>query len=140
MGGAVMSLEAWEQRALDSIRDGLAGSDPRLATLLASFTRLASGEEMPVRGKLRARSLRATRRSCRKRRRPRRGTVRRLGRRLGAERAMLLLWLLITIALIATALALSGNGQSACPASRPVICAGPAPPHGSLQAVASPPE
>jgi len=127
-----MSLDAWEQRALDSIRDGLAGSDPRLAALLASFTRLASGEEMPVREKLRARSLRAIRRSCRRRRQPRPGTVRRLGRRLGAERAVLLLWLLITIALITVAVALSGGGsQHACPSSWPVICAGSAPMRGS---------
>jgi hypothetical protein len=29
-----MSLSAWEQRNLDSIKDGLAGSDPGLAALL----------------------------------------------------------------------------------------------------------
>ena len=43
-----MSFSAWEQQALDSIKDGLAGSDPQLAGLLTTFTRLASGEEMPV--------------------------------------------------------------------------------------------
>jgi Protein of unknown function (DUF3040) len=32
-----MSLSAWEQRALDSIKDGLAGSDPQLAALLTAF-------------------------------------------------------------------------------------------------------
>jgi hypothetical protein len=42
-----MSLSAREQQALNSIRDGLAGSDPELATLLATFTDQASGEEMP---------------------------------------------------------------------------------------------
>jgi hypothetical protein len=29
-----MSLSAWEEQALDSIKDGLAGSDPQLAALL----------------------------------------------------------------------------------------------------------
>ena len=43
-----MSLSAWEQQALDSIKDGLAGTDPKLAALLATFDRLASGEEMPA--------------------------------------------------------------------------------------------
>ena len=48
-GGAAMSLSAREQQALDSIKSGLAGSDPELAALLSAFTRLASGEEMPDR-------------------------------------------------------------------------------------------
>jgi hypothetical protein len=53
-----MSLSAWEQQALDSIEDELAGADPKLASLLATFARLASGEEMPVREKIRKQSLR----------------------------------------------------------------------------------
>ena len=44
-----MSLSAWEQQALDSIKDGLAGSDPTLVARLTIFTRLASDEEMPTR-------------------------------------------------------------------------------------------
>ena len=44
-----MSLSAWEQQALESIRNGLAGSDPELAALLSAFSRLASDEEMPDR-------------------------------------------------------------------------------------------
>ena len=43
------SLGAWEQQALETIRDELAGSDPELATLLTTFTRLPAGEDMPVR-------------------------------------------------------------------------------------------
>ena len=49
-----MSLSAWEQRNLHSIKDGLAGSDPGLATLLATFNQLASGEEMPALEEIRA--------------------------------------------------------------------------------------
>ena len=78
-----MSPDAWEQRSLDSIGDGLAGSDPRLAALLAAFTRLASGEEMPVRERPPERPLRAVHRSRRKRRHSRRGPGRRFGQRLG---------------------------------------------------------
>jgi len=37
-----MSLSAWEQDALNSIKNGLADSDPALAARLAMFTRLAS--------------------------------------------------------------------------------------------------
>ena len=70
-----MSPDAWEQRALDSIRDRLAGSDPELARLLTTFTRLASGEKMPVREHLPARSPQAIRRSRRKRRHSRRRAV-----------------------------------------------------------------
>ena len=117
-----MSPDAWEQRALDSIGDGLAGSDPELARLLATFTRLASGEEMPVREQLRASSQRDVRRSRRKRRRPQRVV----------ERAALLLWLLITVGLITTAVTLSRSGsQSACVERWPGICADAAPAHGS---------
>ena len=122
MGGAMMSPDAWEQRALDSIRDGLARSDPRLAALLATFTRLASGEEMPVREQLRASSQRTVRRSRRKRRRPQRVV----------ERAALLLWLLITVGLITTAVTLSWSGsQSACIERWPGVCAEAAPVHSS---------
>lgn len=40
-----MCLSARDRRALDSLEDQLAGSDPRLASLMATFTRLVSGEE-----------------------------------------------------------------------------------------------
>jgi hypothetical protein len=43
-----MSLSTWEQQALDSIKDGLAGSDPELTALLTTFTLLAADEEMPA--------------------------------------------------------------------------------------------
>jgi hypothetical protein len=44
-----MSLSAREQQKLDAIGHALASSDPKLASLLATLTRLNSGEEMPVR-------------------------------------------------------------------------------------------
>jgi hypothetical protein len=132
MEGAVKSPDAWEQRALDSIKDGLTGSDPQLAALLATFTRLASGEAMPVREELPGRPLRAVRRSRRKRRHSPRGPGRRFGRRLGVERLALLLWLLITVGLITTAVTLSRSGsQSACIERWPGICADAAPAHSA---------
>jgi hypothetical protein len=50
-----MSLSAHEQQALSSIEERLSGSDPELASLLATFTRLTASEDMPVREKVRAR-------------------------------------------------------------------------------------
>jgi hypothetical protein len=78
-----MSLSAREQQAPNSIRDGLAGSDPELATLLATFTEQASGEDMPVRENIR------------------------VPPRWGIPRYALVLWLLITVVLIGVALAFS---------------------------------
>ena len=103
-----MSLSPREQHALDSIRDGLSGSDPELAAMLATFTRLASGEEMPARGPVRARA----------RRHPHRGKMRppahRVYQRLGIYRLALLLWVVITIALITTAMAVDRSSQDGC--------------------------
>ena len=44
-----MCLSAREQRTLDCIADELARSDPKLASILDVFDRLAVGEEMPER-------------------------------------------------------------------------------------------
>ena len=57
------SLSAWEQQVLNSIKDGLASSDPTLVARLAIFTRLASGEEMPAREKIQVGSQLAVLRS-----------------------------------------------------------------------------
>ena len=110
-----MSLSAWEQDALDSIRNGLADCDPALVARLAMFTRLASGEDMPVREKIQAVKRRVARRR------------RRLYQRLGVGRAMLLVWLVTTLTLVTAALAssrASGPGTCAgswgrCAAARP---------------------
>jgi len=57
-----MSLSASKQQALDSIEATLTSSDPKLAALLAIFARLAPGEEMPVRERVRIhRRLQVTR-------------------------------------------------------------------------------
>jgi hypothetical protein len=99
-----MSLSAREQQALESIEDRLAESDPGPASRLGIFSRLASGEEMPERDEIRPIRPSATDRLDRNRS-PRRIVVlrspRRLCRRLGWHRAAVLLWLLISVGLIA---------------------------------------
>jgi hypothetical protein len=125
-----MSLNAWEQDALDSIKNGLADSDPALVARLAMFTRLASGEAMPVREKIHAASKRMTRRPDRRppaRRAPaRKTTARRTGRvyqRLGLQWTMLLVWLVTTTALIAAALASSRvGGHFSCTGTWGALC------------------
>jgi hypothetical protein len=127
-----MSLSAREQQALDSIEGGFAGSDPGLDALLATFARLAAGEEMPVHEQIRVLRRHATRRPLRNRR-PRRGNGRRDGRGLrpGGQQAIVLLWLAVTIAVVAVALVLSrGGGTGPCPQGwGAVVCARQAPPH-----------
>jgi hypothetical protein len=131
-----MSLSAWQQQALDSIKDGLAASDPKLASLLSAFSRLVSGEEMPTREAIRVGAWRAARRPRRKRRRHRAEQVSRHVHRvrqlLGSRRPALLLWLAITAVLIAVALALnSGNAPATCTDSWAIGCTNSAPAHGS---------
>jgi hypothetical protein len=122
-----MSLYAWEQQALDSIRDGLTDSDPELAALLSAFTRLASGEDMPDTEKVHP-GWRALRRFRRARWR---ATFRGVCQRLGFQRVAVLLWLLTTVALIAVALALNeGGGHAPCVGWMAAACTSPAPEHG----------
>jgi hypothetical protein len=126
-----LSLSPKEQQVLVSIEDGLADSDPELASLLATFVRLASDEEMPVREKIRASRHRATRRPHRNQDQ-RRGNahrdVRRRCLRLGWPQTMLLLWLAVTIALVAVALILNRDSRNGpCTESWPMVCAQQAP-------------
>lgn len=132
-----MSLSAREQHVLDSIKEELTNSDPKLTGLMATFTRLASGEEMPLRERIWSGSRRAGRqpRGNRRDRGPGTMCVRpRAGRqRLGpSQRTLLLLWLLLSVLLIAVALILShGTSRSAsgCAEPWPAICADPASSH-----------
>jgi hypothetical protein len=131
MEGTV-SLSAWEQRNLDSIKGGLAGSDPGLATLLATFNQLASGGEMPALEEIRAGLRGVARGPGHRRRQPRWGTAGQVHQRVGLQWAAVLLWFLVTISLIAVGLVLSrGGGQGACPRSWAVICVDSATAHTS---------
>jgi hypothetical protein len=110
---AAMSLSAREEQILDSMEDGLARSDPKLTWMLATFTRLASGEEMPAREKIRPARLLARLRHpqppCRDEARVH---ARRLYRRLGvAQYRALWLVVVVAVAIVAVALAVSCGGS-----------------------------
>lgn len=121
-----MSLSSREQHALDAIKEGLAGSDAELVALLSAFTRLASGEEMPDRERMPARSRRHLRAPA-----WRRGSLRGVLRSLGFQRAALLvLWLLTTAALIAVVVAVSTGDHGTCGETVTIGCAAPVPGHG----------
>ena len=130
----MMSLNEPHRQALGSLEDGLAGSDPRLASMLNIFSRLAADEEMPVREKIRVRRGRtAAHRPRRARRHPRRGIAlpqaRRRYPRLGWQQAMLLLWVVISAALVAVALVLNTSGHKACIQSMGTACRSALVPH-----------
>src|SRR5262250_601533 len=125
-----MSLNQPETQALGAIADGLAGSDPRLASMLTIFGRLAAGEEMPVREKTRVRRGRpAALRARRARRFPRRVTAfpqpRRRYPRLGWQQAMLVLGAVISAALLTAALVLNASGHTTCARSMGKACPSP---------------
>jgi hypothetical protein len=112
----MMSLNEPQMQALGWIEDSLAGSDPRLASMLNIFSRLAAGEEMPAGEKIRIRRGQPTAPRPRPaRRHPRWGIAppqaRRLYPRLGLQQAMLLLWVVITAGLLAVALILNTSGH-----------------------------
>jgi len=125
-----MSLSAWEQQVLNSIKDGLAGSDPELAALLSAFTKLTADEEMPSAETVPAGSRRALRRLRRARRR---SSSRRALQRMGPHPARLLwlLWPLITAALIAIVLALNVGDHGTTCVQEGLVCASPGPAHSS---------
>jgi len=124
-----MSLSAWEQRALDSIKDELTGSDPKLAALLSAFTRLASDEDMPGGENIQP----GLRRALRRLRRARwHATFRRVRQHLNFQRTAALLFLLTTAAVLAVTLALNAGGDRApCLqwVAAAAVCISPAPGH-----------
>ena len=102
-----MSPAGWEHQALDSIQGALGHTDPKLASLLATFTRLASSDEMPAHEKVRS---------------PLRHPPH---RRRSLRRAAVLTWLLTSIAMITVAVILSRGGPAPCPQAHG-ICGGQA--------------
>ena len=134
----MMSLTEPERQALGSIADGLAGSDPRLASMLIIFSRLAAGEEMPAREETRGRRGRpAVLRPRRARRHPRWGIAfprpRRRYPRPAWQQAMLLLGAVVSAALLTAALALTGSGHNTCARPMGTACASPSiPQHAAI--------
>jgi hypothetical protein len=113
-----MSPAGWEHHALDSIQGALGHTDPRLASLLATFSRLASSEAMPTHEK-----LRSPLRHPPHRRRSRLRRVKAPHRHRSLQRAAVLTWLLTSIAMITVAVLLSRSGPAPCPHAFG-ICAG----------------
>ena len=104
-----MSPAGWEHQALESIQGALGDTDPKLASLLATFTRLASSDEMPAHEKVHS----PLRHPPRRRPRPRRGKT--PHRRRNRQRTVILTWLITSIAMITVAVILSRGGPAPCP-------------------------
>jgi hypothetical protein len=105
-----MSPAGWEHQALNSIQSVLGHTDPKLASQLATFSRLASSEEMPTHERVRSPLRRPPyRRSYRRRR----GKALDHGR--GLQRTIVLIWLVTSVALITVAVILSNGGPATCP-------------------------
>jgi hypothetical protein len=104
-----MSPVGWEHQALQSIQSALGHTDPKLASLLATFSRLASSEEMPAHEKVRS-PLRHP--PHRRRSRPRQGKA--PHRHRNPQRALILTWLITSVAMIAVAVILSPGGPASC--------------------------
>lgn len=122
---SAVSLSAHEQQELDLIEDEIAGSDPALASLLATFARPTADGEPPAQEQ-----IRAGRRPRGRRRLPAPGTFRRPGRPImSPDIVVVLLWLMASIALVVSALVISRGGGKGC-AMPAVTCAGQAPAHG----------
>lgn len=114
-----MSLSARDQQSLDDIADSLANSAPKLAAMLATFTRLTSGEEMPT-----GEEVAAVRPATR--------GARRLFHGSALQPAAPVLWMLIAIAVLAIAVAAGRGGRGdGCVKSWAVACGNPAPIHSS---------
>jgi len=119
-----MSLNPHDRQVLDSITESLTLSDPVLAGLLETFTRLTAGEVMPAREQIGAgwREMRGTAR------RPGwRKPARRAGRRLSPGGIMILVWLLLTALFVSMAVVLSNGSPAPCRTSWAMGCADPAP-------------
>ena len=131
-----MSLSPWEEQALESIGGQLTETDPKLATLLDTFSRLTAGEHMPARETVFRRSRRPARRAHCAGWHVRKGFVarhaRRSLRRAGYGQVMLLLWLAISVTLIAVAVTLTrGGSRPGCGVDLPLACASSVPSHSS---------
>lgn len=120
-----MSISEHEQQVLETIENDLASTGPKLASMLAIFTRLTAGEEMPVRERARrvfdlppapsrgVPGADAAGRSARPHR-----TMPRLRRR-----SAWLAWLVVAIAVMAWTLTFGhGATEGACPGTRTAAC------------------
>lgn len=123
-----MSLSAYERRALETISEKLTGSDPVLAQLLDTFTRLTASEMMPAREQIGTRWRHTMRQA------------RRIGSQHPPHRpvpllcrvAVAILVLIPLIALlVAMAVALGSGSQAPCRAAQLMACTNRVPSAGT---------
>ncbi|MGH3305544.1 MAG: DUF3040 domain-containing protein [Streptosporangiaceae bacterium] len=126
-----MSLSARHRHALDAIETALAGSDPRLASMLNAFTRLAAGEDMPAPERTRPRPARAVSGRCFLGFRFPRESPRRRPR---WQWPWLILWLAVSLAPITIAVVVARASTGGCAAPPAAACAG----HAARQVVRHP--
>jgi hypothetical protein len=98
-----MGLKARERHALHSIENRITGSDPRLASMLDVFTRLAASEALPARENIRAGWLRSG---------------------LRWPYAWAMVWVITSVALIAVGLAVGHVGGGGTCSVRATACTG----------------
>lgn len=102
-----MSLSAHDRQALEAIEGRLAASDPRLAAMLSTFSRLEDGEAVPAREQIREG------RQHRLARHRRAGRARRvLSRNPRTLYIALALWVIMTIVIAIAIVAVVSHGGS----------------------------
>jgi hypothetical protein len=118
---AVVSLRAREQQALERIEAELAGSDPKLGAMLATFTRLTSDEDMPAGEQVpKARQRRVH-------------TGPRHGPASPGPWLPTAILLIVAALLAVTASLAGGAGSRTCARSWELTCVGTVPPHQPAQ-------
>jgi hypothetical protein len=111
---ACVSLSSHDRNVLAWISADLTGSDPDLAAMLGTFAQLTAADEMPAREQLRSRWPRASRWPP-------------AWRRPGPAQILIMVWLLITAAMVTVAVTLSGTGTARCNPLWARACAEPTP-------------
>ena len=112
-----LSLSAHDRQAIEAIEGQLAASDPRLAAMMATFSRLEDGEAVPAREQIQA--ARRQRQAKRHRLASQRQAGRTrpvLSRNLRTLHIALVLWVVMTIALAIAFVAVGSHGGSRPPA------------------------
>lgn len=114
-----MGLSSRDRQELGCIEERLVSSDPELASMLATFSRLVAGENMPERERIR--TGRAARRRRHESREP--ADPGRPRGRISRSRKAVALWLVMTVALIVAAVTASHIGGAGPCAAWSAACA-----------------
>lgn len=105
-----LSLSAHDRQVIEAIEGRLAASDPQLAAMMSTFSRLEDGEAVPAREQIRAG------RQHRPARQRHVGRARRvLSRNPRTLHIAMALWVVVTIALAITIMAVASLGTSRPP-------------------------